>query len=163
MTSPEAAHTSPERAPCLANLPGALNAKALGFGPPECAFFSFPGLCGRFAWLSAMFVTAYASLTKNASMSSSAQKLHGRSRARGFRRCGKASNTILQNFETSGRASAAGRDAPSLLSIRASATLAWRRTPPRGRCRCSTPTMTCASAVSAHNQGSLDGAGPFTG
>ena len=50
-------HTSCERAPCFAARPGAASAKALGFGPPECAFFSFPFLCGRFVW-SAIAATA---------------------------------------------------------------------------------------------------------
>jgi hypothetical protein len=47
-------HTSVERAACLFNLPGAENAKALGFLSPVCGFFSFLGRCGRLLCASAM-------------------------------------------------------------------------------------------------------------
>ena len=37
-------NTSVERTACFRSLPGAAYAKALGFGPPECGFFSLAGL-----------------------------------------------------------------------------------------------------------------------
>jgi hypothetical protein len=133
-------HTSCERAPCFAALPGAASAKALGFGPPECAFFSFPFRCGLFAW-SAMVAPAECVFLHDASQKSSAVYSYKDRKRVSFDVAAKLRTSVRQNFETSRRASVDGRDAPLPLSIGgsrdASGPLSVSFDPTEGQLRCS--------------------------